>query len=179
VATQLSARVCVGRIGAAHGTRGEVKLWSFTADPMAIRDYGALVTEDGVRSFTIAALRPGKDFLVARLAGIDDRTAAEELTNTDLYVARERLPAADADEFYHADLIGLAAVDRADNQLGTVVAIHNFGAGDLIEVQLAHGSTTMMLPFTEEVVPVVDVAGGRIVIDPPTETTADDAPGTE
>src|SRR5882757_7383497 len=102
-------RVCVGRIGAAHGTRGEVKLWSFTADPMAIKDYGLLATEDGMRTFTIETLRPGKDFLVARLAGIADRTAAEKLCNLDLYVARDRLPKpTDANEFYHADLIGLA-----------------------------------------------------------------------
>src|SRR5712691_6826278 len=101
-------RVCVGRIGAAHGTRGEVKLWSFTADPMAIRDYGALAIEDGTRTFTIETLRPAKDFLVARLSGVADRTAAEKLCNLDLYIARERLPLpADADEFYHADLIGL------------------------------------------------------------------------
>src|SRR5438552_9509577 len=126
-----SGRVCVGRIGAAHGTRGEVKLWSFTADPMAIADYGPLATEDGARSFTIEALRPGKDFLVARLAGISDRSAAQQLTNLDLYIAREQLPPAEADEFYHADLIGLTAVDRVGRELATVVAIHDFGAGDL------------------------------------------------
>ena len=161
-------RVCVGRIGAAHGTRGEVKLWSFTADPMAIRDYGALATEDGTRTFTIETLRPGKDFLVARLAGIADRTAAEKLCNLDLYIARERLPQpTDADEFYHADLIGLTAVGTDGRALGNVVAIHNFGACDLIEVRPAQGGVTVMLPFTEAIVPVVDVAGGRIVVDPP------------
>jgi 16S rRNA processing protein RimM len=169
----------VGRIGAAHGTRGEVKLWSFTADPMAIKDYGALATEDGARTFTIAALRPGKDFLVARLAGIDDRTAAEQLTNLDLYVARERLPETDAEEFYHADLIGLAAVDRDGRELGTVVGVHDFGAGDLIELRPTQGSTTVMLPFTETVVPVVDISGGRIVVDPPKGTFADDAAETK
>jgi 16S rRNA processing protein RimM len=161
-------RVCVGRIGAAHGTRGEVKLWSFTAEPMAIADYGALATEDGKRSFTIETLRPGKDFLVARLFGISDRAAAENLCNLDLYVARERLPApADADEFYHADLIGLTAVGTDGREFGKVVAIHNFGAGDLIEVRLTLGGATVMLPFTEAIVPVVDIAGGRIVVDPP------------
>jgi len=173
--------VCVGRIGAAHGTRGEVKLWSFTADPMAIADYGALATEDGTRTFTIETLRPGKDFLVARLAGIADRTAAEKLCNLDLYIARERLPRpADADEFYHADLIGLAAVGTDGRELGSVVAIHNFGACDLIEVRPALGGATVMLPFTEAIVPVVDVAGGRIVVDAPEGTFADgSASGTE
>jgi 16S rRNA processing protein RimM len=170
----------VGRIGAAHGTRGEVKLWSFTADPMAIKDYGALATEDGARTFTIAALRPGKDFLVARLAGINDRTAAESLTNLDLYVERERLPqTTDADEFYHVDLIGLRAVDAGGGELGTVVAIHNFGAGDLIEIKPAHHNTTVMLPFTDQVVPVVDVARGRVVLDPPDGTFADEEAGNE
>ena len=171
-----AGRVCVGRIGAAHGTRGEVRLWSFTADPMAIKDYGALATADGTRSFTIETLRPGKDFLVARLVGIADRTAAEALCNLDLYIARERLPPADADEFYHSDLIGLAVVAGDGRTLGSVVALHNFGATDLIEVRPTVGSTTVMLPFTEAVVPVVDVAGGRIVVDPPAGSFAD---GTE
>jgi 16S rRNA processing protein RimM len=160
-------RICVGRIGAAHGTRGEVKLWSFTADPLAIADYSPLETEDGARTFQIEALRPAKDFLVARFAGVTDRTAAETLRNTDVYVARERLPAPEADEFYHADLVGLAVMDASGTMLGTVAAVHNFGAGDLIEVRPVLGGMTVMLPFTEAVVPVVDVAGGRIVVDPP------------
>jgi 16S rRNA processing protein RimM len=167
-------RICVGRIGAAHGTRGEVRLWSFTADPMAIKDYGALASEDGTRTFTIETLRPAKDFLVARLAGIADRTAAEALCNLDLYVARERLPAAEADEFYHADLIGLAVVSGDGRALGSVVALHNFGANDLLEVRPTVGNTTVMLPFTEAVVPVVDVPGGRIVVDPPAGSFTDD-----
>jgi 16S rRNA processing protein RimM len=162
----MSARICVGRIGAAHGTRGEVKLWSFTADPMAVADYG---------SFTIKTLRPAKDFLVARFAGVTDRTAAEQLRNTDLYVARDRLPAPEADEFYHADLVGLAVVDRQGATLGTVSAVHNFGAGDLIEVRPAQGGMTVMLPFSDTVVPAVDLAGGRIVVDPPAGAFADPA----
>jgi len=165
--------VCVGRIGAAHGARGEVKLWSFTADPMAIKDYGALATEDGKRTFTIETLRPGKDFLVARLAGVADRTAAEKLGNLDLYIARDRLPPAEADEFYHADLIGLTAIGTDGRELGTVIAIHNFGASDLIEIRPTQGGATVMLPFTEAIVPVVDIAGGRIVVDPPEGTFTD------
>ena len=166
-------RVCVGRIGAAHGARGEVKLWSFTADPMAIKDYGALATEDGKRTFTIETLRPGKDFLVARLSGVTDRTAAEKLGNLDLYIARDRLPPAEADEFYHADLIGLTAIGTDGRELGTVIAIHNFGASDLIEMRPTQGGATVMLPFTEAIVPVVDIAGGRIVVDPPEGTFRD------
>jgi 16S rRNA processing protein RimM len=162
------ARSCVGRIGAAHGTRGEVKLWSYTADPMAIADYGALQDVDGTRELRIETLRAGKGFLVARFAGIDDRNAAEPLCNLDLYVDRARLPAVDAtDEFYHADLIGLAVVDKDDKQLGTVVALHDFGAGDVIEIAPAQGGTTVMLPFTDTAVPNVDLAGGRLIVDPP------------
>jgi 16S rRNA processing protein RimM len=170
----VAERICVGRIGAAHGTRGEVRLWSFTADPMAVADYGVLESEDGTRSFQIEALRPAKDFLVARFAGIADRTAAEGLRNLDLYVARDRLPAPEPDEYYHADIIGLAVVDGSGATLGTVVTVHNFGAGDLIEVKPPLGGTTFMLPFTETVVPVVDVAGGRIVVDLPAGTFSDD-----
>src|SRR5437763_15509956 len=148
-----SERVCVGRIGAAHGTRGEVKLWSFTADPMAIADYGALATEDEKRTFTIETLRRGKDFLVARLSGITDRAAAEKLCNLDLYIARERLPEpADADEFYDADLIGLAAVGSDGSALGTVVATDNCGARDPAEVRTALGRAAVVLPFPERVV---------------------------
>lgn len=162
------ARICLGQIGAAHGVRGEVRLHSFTSDPGAIAGYGPLQTEDG-RVFEIEALRPAKNHFVARLSGVHDRSAAERLVNVKLYMPRERLPKPEhANEFYHADLIGLAVVDRAGERLGTVVAIHNFGAGDLIEVRQADGEPTQMLPFNEATVPLVDVAGGRIVVVAPT-----------
>ncbi len=165
-----SARVCLGQIGAPHGVRGEVRLRSFTADPDAIAAYGPLETEDG-HVVQIESLRRAKDHFVARLAGVADRDAAERLTNIKLYVLRERLPAPDhADEFYHADLIGLAVVDRDGRKLGTVVAVHNFGAGDLIEVRPTDGNTTQMLQFNEATVPVVDLAAGRLVVEPPAES---------
>jgi 16S rRNA processing protein RimM len=160
-------RVCVARIGAAHGTRGEVRLWSFTAEPLAIAGYGPLETEDRAQRFEITALRPAKDHLVARLTGVDDRDAAERLTNLDLYVARERLPPPEPDEFYHADLIGLAVVDVNGAPIGEVVAVQNFGAGDLLEIRPAGEAQTVMLRFNEATVPQVDVAGGRIAIAPP------------
>jgi 16S rRNA processing protein RimM len=161
------ARICLGQIGAAHGVRGEVRLHSFTSEPQAIAAYGSLETDDG-RIFEIESLRPAKNHLVARLAGITSRSAAEQLTNIKLYVPRERLPApVEADEFYHADLIGLAVVDRAGEKLGTVVAIHNFGAGDLIEVRQAEGEPTQLLPFDEATVPEVDLAAGRLVVELP------------
>src|SRR5271154_3643685 len=133
--------VCLGQIGAAPGVRGEFRLRSFTAEPQAIANYGPLESEDG-RVLEIESLRPAKDHFVARFSGIADRNAAERLANIKLYVPRDRLPAPHAaDEFYHADLIGLAAVDAAGRPIGTVVAVHNFGAGDLIEVRLGGGST--------------------------------------
>src|SRR3954470_22700586 len=164
---QTRERICVARIGAAHGVRGEVKFWSFTADPAAVAGYGPFETADG-RLVEIDTLRPANEFFVARLKGVADRDAAERLRNVELFVPRERLPdTAAADEFYHADLIGLAVVDAAGGPLGTVTAVHNFGAGDLIEVRAAAGRDTVVLPFTENVVPLVDIAGGRIVVAPP------------
>jgi 16S rRNA processing protein RimM len=159
-----AARICLGQIGAAHGVRGEVRLYSFTADPAAITSYGPLEAEDG-RVFEIESLRPAKDHFVARISGIADRSAAERLTNVKLYVPRDRLPPpTDSEEFYHADLVGLAVVDRAGQKLGTVVAVHNFGAGDLIEVRPEDGDKTELVPFDETTVPEVDVAAGRLVV---------------
>ena len=162
-------RICLGQIGAPHGVRGEVRLRSFTANPDAITGYGPLETEDG-HIVKIESLRPAKDHFVARLAGVSDRDAAERLTNVKLYVPRERLPAPEsADEFYYADLIGLAVIDGSGNDLGTVLAIHNFGAGDLVEIKPANGGVTKLLPFNEATVPVVDLAAGRLIVEPPAE----------
>ncbi len=166
----MAERIRVARIGAAHGVRGEVKLWSFTQDPLAVAGYGPLESEDGARAFEIESLRPAKDFLVARLAGIATRDAAEKLTNTDLFVPRERLPAIEEeDTFYHADLIGCAAVTASGVSVGTVSALHNFGAGDIIEIAPEGGGQTLMLPFTEATVPEVDVKAKRIVVTKPEE----------
>ena len=157
------ARICLGQIGAPHGVRGEVRLRSFTAEPAAIAAYGPLESDDG-SVFTIETLRPAKDFFVVKLAGVANRDAAERLTNTKLYVPRERLPEPQsADEYYHADLIGLRVVDRAGRPRGTVVAIHNFGAGDVIEIRPETGDKTEMLPFDAATVPEIDLARGRLV----------------
>ena len=166
----MAERICVAQIGGAHGIRGEVKLKSFTADPLAVKDYGVLESEDGAASFAIEALRPAKGYLVARLRGVRDRNAAEQLTNLRLFVPRERLPPPASDEFYHADLIGLAAVTAEGTEVGTVVAVHNFGAGDILELRPPAGGATIMLPFTDAFVPRIDIAGGRIVVEPPEET---------
>jgi 16S rRNA processing protein RimM len=164
----MAALVCVARIGAAHGVRGAVKLWTFTEEPLAVQSYGPLMTRDGARQFEIAILREAKDHLVATFKGVATRNDAEKLNGIELYVPREKLPATEDDEYYHADLIGLAAVNAADEPLGRVVAIHNFGAGDIIEIAPPRGAT-MLLPFTNAVVPTVDIAGGRVVIELPQE----------
>jgi 16S rRNA processing protein RimM len=168
----VAAPICVARIGAAHGVRGQVKLWTFTEDPLAVKRYGPLASKDGV-AFEVTQARAAKGHLIATLKGIATREQAERLNGVELYVARERLPATAADEYYHADLIGLAAVDGAGQPLGRVVAIHNFGAGDIIEIAPRHGAT-LLLPFTHAVVPAVDLDGGRVVIERPAEIDGED-----
>jgi len=164
-------RICVARIGAAHGVRGEVKLWSFTEDPAAVAHYGPLETQDGTRCFEIETLRAAKDHFVARIAGVNDRDAAEKLRNIELYIPRARLPKIEeADTFYHADLVGLDAVTPDGARVGTVHALHNFGAGDIIEIAPAGGGDPLMLPFNETTVPKIDVAARQIVVVPPVET---------
>ena len=161
----MSGRIRVARIGAAHGVRGEVKLWPFTQDPMAVAEYGPLETKDGARRFEIETLRAAKDHLVARLKGIADRDAAEKLRNTDLFVSRDKLPPIkEEDTYYHADLVGMAAVTPDSVPLGNVTAIHNFGAGDLIEIATTAGGEPLLLPFTETVVPEIDTARRRITV---------------
>lgn len=168
-APDVADRICVAQIGGPHGIRGEVKLKSFTADPMAVSDYGLLESEDGSARFALETVRPAKGHLIARLRGVDDRNAAERLTNLKLFVPRERLPRPAADEFYHADLIGLSAVATDGTEVGQVVAVHDFGAGDILELKPAAGGPTIMLPFTETFVPSIDVSARRIVVAPPAD----------
>jgi 16S rRNA processing protein RimM len=159
-----SSRVLLGRIAGAHGIRGEVLIKTFTAAPEDIGAYGPLSDAAGSRSFKIASARPTQKGVVARIEGVSDRNAAEALRGVDLYVARDRLPAASEGEFYHADLIGLAAVDPQGNAVGEVVAAHNFGAGDLLEIRLTGASRTEFLSFTDAVVPEVDIQARRVVV---------------
>src|SRR5947199_433636 len=166
------SQICLARTGAAHGVRGALKLWTFTEDPLAVKRYGPLSTKDGARQFEVTHAREAKGHLVATLKGIATREDAERLNGIELYIAREKLPETDTDEYYHADLIGLAAVDAADQPIGRVIAIHNFGAGDIIEIAPPHGAT-MLLPFTNAVVPTVDLANGRVVIELPAEIEGD------
>jgi 16S rRNA processing protein RimM len=175
--SQAESKICVARIGAAHGVRGAVKLWTFTEDPLAVKCYGPLWTS-GTRQFELASVREAKDHLVATFKGVTTRQQAERLNGVELYVARSRLPATGANEYYHADLIGLAAVTAQDEPLGRVVAIHNFGAGDIIEIAPASGPT-MLLPFSNAVVPIVDLPGGRVVIEMPGEIDGEEPSGQD
>jgi 16S rRNA processing protein RimM len=158
----------VARIGAPHGVRGEVRVKAFTDDPLAFRDYRDL-SDGGGRSFRIERLRPAKDIVIAKFAGIDDRNAAETLNGTDLFVARSSLPDVEEDEFYHADLIGLEAYTEAEEPIGAVVAVHDFGAGDILEIAPLRGPS-LLLPFTKAVVPEIDLAAGRLTVIAPPET---------
>ena len=159
------ARVLVGVFGAAQGIRGEVRIKSYTGDPRAIGAYGPLSTGDGRRSFIVLSLRPLKDdMLVARIEGVDDRDAAERLTNTELFIPRSRLPPPEPDEFYHVDLVGLRAEDEDGAALGRVRGIENHGAGDIMEIVPDHPGDTLLVPFTLPFVPVVDFENGRVVV---------------
>jgi len=160
--------ICVGAIAGAFGVRGEVRLKSFCAEPRAIAAYGPLWTEDGARSFTLTLGAEVAGGLAARLSGVASREAAEALRGVRLYADRAALPALGDDEFYHADLIGLTVQDPGGAVLGTVAAVLNHGAGDILEVR--RGTATLLLPFTRAVVPTVDLAARRIVADPPGET---------
>jgi 16S rRNA processing protein RimM len=160
------ARVCLGAIAGAFGVRGEVRLKSFCAEPEAIAAYGPLSTEDGSRRFTVTLTGALKGAFAARLSGIADRDAAEALRGTRLYADRDRLPPPAEDEYYHADLIGLTVLDTGGAVLGTVHAVHDHGAGDLLEVARP-GAESVLLPFTRAAVPTVDLAARRIVADPP------------
>jgi 16S rRNA processing protein RimM len=163
----MGARICVGRFAGAHGVRGLVKLRSFTSDPAAVVTYGPLSDESGRREFRVSLLSHGKDAWLTKVDGIATREAAQALAGVDLYVDRAALPAPDDDdEFYQADLIGLR-VELDDGRIfGTVRAVHDFGGGEILEIATPTG-TVEMLPFTRAAVPVVDIAGGRLVADPP------------
>jgi 16S rRNA processing protein RimM len=166
--------ILVGRIAGAFGVRGEVRIGAYTEDPMALARYGALLRQDGAHALSIASARPVKGGVVARCPEIGSKEAADALRGLRLYVPRTALPAPeDEDEFYHADLIGLAAETPAGEGLGRIAAVHNFGAGDVLELDPGAGRPTVYLPFTREAAPEVHVGEGRIVLVPPIEPDGD------
>ena len=161
---KLENPVRMATIGAAHGVRGEVRVKTFTGDPMALGDYGPLHDDEG-RTYTVATLRPAKTVLVVRFREIASREAAEAAAGRALYIERAALPdELDDDEFYHADLIGLAVRDETGAMIGRVAAMQNFGGGDIVEIALA-GQRTVMVPFTLAAIPEISVEGGFVRID--------------
>jgi 16S rRNA processing protein RimM len=169
VAKAKPVRVLLGHIAGAHGIRGEVLIKTYTVAPENIGAYGPLRDESGTRNFNVKSARATPKGVVARLQGVDDRNAAEAVKGIALYIERDRLPAAADGEFYHADLIGLAAVDGAGKPFGEIVAVQNYGAGDLLEIRLAGASKTELVPFTDAAVPEVDIAARRVVVILPSE----------
>lgn len=172
MATEPEGMVCVGAIAGAFGVRGEVRLKSFCAEPGAIADYTPLNLADG-RSFGLKITRTVKGGYAARLSGIDQKEAADALRGQRLYAPRDKLPTLPDDEFYHADLIGLTVVDTGGAVLGKVQAVHDHGAGDLLEITGPGLKGSVMMPFTRAAVPTVDLAAGRLITDPPEGVFAD------
>ena len=173
----MSDKISVGAISGAYGVRGELRIKSYCAVPEDIESYSPLSSEDGTRSFNLALVRPVKNGFVARITDVTSKEEADALRGTGLYAPRDRLPTLPDDEFYHTDLIGLAA-KRSDGELyGSVSAVHNFGAGDILEIERIAG-VRVMLPFNRETVPEVDIDAGVLIVDPPPglEGGVDDQP---
>ena len=166
----MSDLICIGAIAGSFGVSGEVRLKSFCSEPTDIAAYGPLSTEDGTRLFHITLTRPVSGGLGARIKGINTKEQADALRGVTLHVPRERLHSLPDDEFYHADLIGLSAYDTGGELIGKVTAVYNHGAGDILEISTSRHKSALLLPFTLAIVPNVDLAAGRIVVDMPDET---------
>ncbi|MGD9805853.1 MAG: ribosome maturation factor RimM [Hyphomicrobiaceae bacterium] len=182
-----SARVLLGRITGVHGLKGEVVVHAYTEHAEDVAAYGTVSDGEGLREVELKIVRVTDKGIIARVPGVRDRTQAEALKGMELWVPRERLPDVEDGEFYHADLIGLAVVAPDGAALGTVVAVQNYGASDLLEIRMEGSRRTELVAFTDDFVPEVDIAGGRVVVlmsgggePPPTEDgTAEDDDDTE
>jgi 16S rRNA processing protein RimM len=171
--------ILMGVFGAPQGVLGEVRVKSLTGDPKAIGGYGPLTDAKGARAFAFDSLRLLRDdMLVARVTGVSTREAAAALTGVEIFARRDQLPPPSDDEFYYDDLVGLDAVDAGGAPLGRVVALMNYGGGDILEIAPAGGGETLLLPFTKRVAPKIDFGGGRIVIEPPHEVEDEAAPSS-
>jgi 16S rRNA processing protein RimM len=164
--TDAPKRVCLGVVTAPHGVQGAVRIKSFTEEPEDVARYGPLTDESGLRRFELQLTGAGKGVVIARLSGVEDRNQAEALRGLRFYLPRSALPQTAAEEYYHADLIGLEAVLGDGTPVGRVRAIHDFGAGDTLELTRP-GAPALMVPFTRAVVPMVELTAGRLVLDPP------------
>jgi 16S rRNA processing protein RimM len=161
-------KVLLGVVAAAHGVRGEVRIRSFCAEPADIGAYGPLSDEQGTRTFTVRPERvSSRGDVIARIDGVADRTAAEALRGLRLYAARTALPPPGPGEWYEDDLVGLAARGPDGRTWGTVLAVHDFGAGTVLELSGGEHGRSFMVPFSDAAVPAVDVEGGTITVDPP------------
>lgn len=166
-------KILLAKIGAPHGIKGEVRVKPF-GEPEMLDQYGKLETAEG-RKFKIKRMRPQKNMLVVKFEGINTREEAEALNGLELFIDRAKLPEPeDEDEFYIEDLIGMEVVDALEAKLGTVMAVPNFGAGDILEIKPVSGSSTYFLPFTREVVPTLDFANNRLIVIPPVEVSERD-----
>lgn len=165
----MQKHILLGAIIGAQGLKGEVKVKTFTQSPESLGAYGLLHSADGRRFRVVSARAIKNDAAIVRFEGVSDREGAEALKGLELFVHRDQLPDTEAGEYYHADLIGLSAEDEEGRLIGKVRSIHNFGAGDVIEIERADGSD-VLLPFNREFVPVVDVKAGRLVIAAPEDS---------
>ena len=163
----MTDRICVGAFAGSFGVSGEVRLKSFCAEPEAIADYGPLFTEDGTASYTVKLTRPVAGGLGARVSGVVTKEQADALKGVSLYADRARLPNLPDDEYYHSDLIGMQVLDTGGVVLGHILAVHNHGAGDLLEIEGGGRSNALLVPFTMAVVPTVDLASRRVIVDMP------------
>lgn len=168
-AEEMEGLIQVGRVAGAFGVRGEVRITSFTAEPLALVDYKTLVREDGSTGLTLTSGRAAKGGIVARAKEIETREQAEALRGLKLYIPRDRLPDPEEDEFYITDLVGLVVQTVEGEPLGRIKSVQDFGAGDLLEVAPAEGGATWYLPFTREAVPEVRIADGVVVAVRPDE----------
>ena len=161
---QTDSKVCVGVISGAHGVRGEVKVTAFTETPEGLVAYGSLEDKAGDRTFDLAIVRITQKHVVARIKGLDDRDAAAALRGVELFVARDQLPDPEDETWYYSDLEGLAVHGPDGDPVGRVMGVQNYGAGDLLEIDPADGGASLLILFSRENVPEVDIKGGRILL---------------
>jgi 16S rRNA processing protein RimM len=168
-------KVLMAKIGAAHGIRGEVRVKPYGDDPLSFADYGILTTLDGKRSFEVERARVQKTVVITKFKGITDRNQAEELNGIDLFIDRDQLPEPEEDEFYYSDLTGLDVLDQTGETLGKIIAVQDFGAGDLLEVRPKRGRS-FYVPFTKDFVPEIDLENGRVSVSLPDDYFSEGTP---
>jgi len=178
MSSEETQKVLMAKIGAAHGIRGEVRVKPFGDDPLSFTDYGVLTTKDGKLSFEVVSARVQKTVVITKFKQVTDRNRAEELNGVELYIDRGQLPDTEDDEFYYSDLNGLEVKDTAGDLLGKIVAVQDFGAGDLLEIRPKRGKT-FYIPFTRDFVPEIDIKAGYVTADIPEDYLSEGTPEPE